>query len=155
MTQHLDLDALQAAAEGAKSYAASFYIPLVAKSHINGLAKLVDVLIDRLRKAEALADESATKALEMATKYESIVQAITDPENQPSQYGTVPLAWLRKAEQEAELYRHLRSIGGKSWTHLKTASKVKDELYDAAVRDDMLRYAPDSTPTDSAAVDHG
>jgi hypothetical protein len=56
--------------------------------------------IERLRK---LADEATDKALEYATKYESVIQAITDPENQPSQYGTVllssqPSAQLTDAE---------------------------------------------------------
>lgn len=42
--------------------------------------------------------------LEQMTKIESIKQAITDPENQPSQFGTVTLAHMQRevaAEREA------------------------------------------------------
>lgn len=40
---------------------------------------------------EEEASNAANSNMVMATKYESLVQAITDPENQPSQYGTVLL----------------------------------------------------------------
>ena len=43
-------------------------------------------------------------ALEQMVERESIMQAITDPENQPSQFGTVTLAYMQRevaAEREA------------------------------------------------------
>lgn len=45
----------------------------------------------RIRQLEDLLERAANSNMVMATKYESIVQAITDPENQPIQYGTVLL----------------------------------------------------------------
>lgn len=45
-------------------------------------------------------------------KYADLVQAITDPENQPSQYGTVTLDFMREKiadlEKDAARYRWLR-----------------------------------------------
>jgi hypothetical protein len=115
-------------------------------------------IIDRLRKAEATANEAAEKALDCATKYSSIVQAITDPENQPSQYGTVPLAMLRKAEAVREGWKLVPIEPTKEmWD---AVNKLDDEMaagsYDGKgcsieqAWNCLLDAAPDSTPTDSA-----
>jgi hypothetical protein len=42
-------------------------------------------------------EQIANNHLDMAVKYANLVQAITDPENQPSQHGTVTLQYLREA----------------------------------------------------------
>ena len=48
---------------------------------------------ERISELEELLNKAADSNMEMAIKYEAIVQAITDPENQPSQFGTVTLAF--------------------------------------------------------------
>lgn len=149
MTQPLDLDALQALAEERDSVGAQLANVAFNWSQKMGYAltsddcemlnrlrrewdaatNIIPALFDRLRKAEALADEASSKALDLANKYDSIVQAITDPENQPSQYGTVPLAWLRKAEAAREANRDLRLayIGIHVWLVVMTVRCVIDE----------------------------
>lgn len=52
------------------------------------------------KRNRAAIDESASKALMYAGKYSDIIQAITDPENQPSQYGTITLDYHRAAIDE-------------------------------------------------------
>jgi hypothetical protein len=61
-----------------------------------------DSLTAELAKKDAEIDEAATKALDYASKYNDIVQSITDPENQPSQYGTVTLAMYHALTAERD-----------------------------------------------------
>ena len=43
--------------------------------------------------------------LEKAKSDDCLIQALTDPENQPSQFGTVPIEWYENLENKLELYR--------------------------------------------------
>lgn len=70
---------------------------------------------DHLAEVESLRkqlEEAADKSLKYATKYSDVIQAITDPENQPSQYGTVPLAQYNslRSSRDAEIERAIRLV---------------------------------------------
>lgn len=56
-------------------------------------------------------DDAADSALVHASKYNNVIQAITDPENQPSQYGTVTLGmYVALKQQRDELLAILTAI---------------------------------------------
>ena len=62
-------------------------------------------LLERLERfanlvAEAERKHIASEHMDAAIKYDTLVQAITDPENQPSQYGTVTVAYMEKMIDE-------------------------------------------------------
>lgn len=65
-------------------------------------SEIVESLRQQLATTQRLLAEAADSALKHAGKYSDIVQAITDPENQPSQYGTVTLAFLDAAIAKAK-----------------------------------------------------
>ncbi len=49
-------------------------------------------VVDEMEKVEALENQLAAKDVER----ETIMQAITDPENQPSQFGTVTIEYMKR-----------------------------------------------------------
>ena len=53
-------------------------------------------------KASAEIDRLTRELAEARAERDAILQAITDPENQPSQYGTVTLAMYEKAAAERD-----------------------------------------------------
>ena len=53
------------------------------------------------RKILALLDKAEVKA----KSDDCLIQTLTDPENQPSQFGTVPIEWYENLENKLELYR--------------------------------------------------
>ena len=48
---------------------------------------------------------SLREQLEKAKSDDCLIQTLTDPENQPSQFGTVPIEWYENLENKLELYR--------------------------------------------------
>jgi len=67
-------------------------------------------------------------ALEQMTTIESIKQAITDPENQPSQFGTVTMEYMQReiaAEREAML--DLVDSYAKNNTDLRDAIRARGQ----------------------------
>lgn len=60
-----------------------------------------DLLRKRVKVLEETADKAADSALKFSCKYNDLVQAITDPENQPNQYGVVPAVHLNQAHNYA------------------------------------------------------
>ena len=62
-------------------------------------------------------DEGLYTETQVQMLLESFDQSVTDPENQPSQYGTVPLEWherdtalLRQALEVLELFERFRAM---------------------------------------------
>lgn len=45
-------------------------------------------------------DEGLYTETQVQKMRESFEQSVTDPENQPSQYGTVPMEWVEKLEAQ-------------------------------------------------------
>ena len=56
---------------------------------------------------------------EIKRGHEDFIQAVTDPENQPSQFGTVTLAMHEAAQKEAEALRADRDQLQRDFTYIK------------------------------------
>lgn len=83
---------------------------MIDQDKMRALAQFADRLRveDTLCKSGCFTDEADAIYLLLA-EVEAIKQAILDPENQPSQYGTVLLEAAAADKRDAERYRYLRS----------------------------------------------
>lgn len=61
--------------------------------------------LESLRQAIIKDYQQSTEYEAMKADAETIMQILTDPENQPSQYGTVPLSWYENLENKLERMR--------------------------------------------------
>lgn len=66
---------------------------------------------------------------EHALLMQSIEQALSDPENQPSQFGTVPAEWWEQARASYEsLWKHYQALGQEMWNERSQNLTLRADL---------------------------
>ena len=82
-------------------------IEQIAREYTNamGYAIMDKAELESLRQAIIKDYQQSTEYESMKADAETIMQILTDPDNQPSQFGTVPLKWYENLENKLEKIR--------------------------------------------------
>ena len=95
-------------------------------------AKVAIALLNELERYADKSADYALKASEYAGKYANLLQAVTDPENQPNQYGATVVAVNMSADQEKELIALHAKLAGETlradqgWQRYEAANNARN-----------------------------